>query len=59
MRPPRPSRKVMDAAQQERVTNLVRESIQIEKSQKNQQTKKLQSLMAKITEQYTRGPGSV
>ena len=34
MRPPRPSRKVMDAAQQERVTNLVRESIQIEKSQK-------------------------
>ena len=55
MRPPRPSRKVMDAAQQERVTNLVRESIQIEKSQKNQQTKKLQSLMAKITEQYSTG----
>ena len=51
MRPFRPGRKVMDAAQQERVTNLVRESIQIEKSQKKQQTKKLQSLMAKITEQ--------
>ena len=51
MRPPRPSRKVMDAAQQERVTNLVRESMQIEKSQKNQQSKKLQSLMAKITGQ--------
>jgi len=33
VRPPRPSRKVMDAAR-ERVTNLVRESIQIEESQK-------------------------
>jgi len=50
VRPPRPSRKVMDAAR-ERVTYLVRESIQIEESQKNQQTKKLQSLMAKITGQ--------
>jgi hypothetical protein len=44
----RPTQKVKEAEQSQRVATLVRKSIKLEKSQKKLQHEKLRSLMAKI-----------
>jgi len=44
----RPTRKVKEAEQSQRVATLVRKSIELEKNQKKLQHEKLRSLMAKI-----------